>query len=70
MKEEIKYLRIALAIQHIGLKEIDIEKIIETYEAIKIKGGKLNLRDVIDIETRVEESYKPILKLKKKQNEE
>lgn len=68
MKEKIKYLRIALAIQHIGIKEIDLEKIIETYEAINKKGGELNLRDIVEIECRVEDSYKPELKMEAKKS--
>lgn len=66
MKDKIKYLRIALAIQHIGIKEIDLEKVIETYEAINEKGGDLNLEDIVKIECRVEESYKPEFNMKDK----
>lgn len=66
MKDKIKYLRIALAIQHIGIKEIDLEKIIETYEAINKKGGDLNLRDIVEIECRIDESYKPKMELQAK----
>jgi hypothetical protein len=67
MNDKIKYLRIALAIQLIGLKEIDLAKIIETYEAINKKGGLLSLRDIAEIEIAIEREYKPKLELQSKE---
>lgn len=57
-KQKINYLRIALGVQQLGIREKDLAKIIATYEALLIKKGNLNLMDIAKIETSIEEKYK------------
>jgi len=57
-KQKINYLRIALGVQQLGIREKDLAKIIATYEALLEKKGNLNLLDIAKIETSIEEKYK------------
>lgn len=53
-QQKLKYIELALAIQHIHLKPSDLEKILKTYELIQTKGGEANLKDIAKITTSVE----------------
>lgn len=53
-QQKLKYIELALAIQHIHLKPSDLEKILKTYELIQTKGGEVNLKDIAKITTSVE----------------
>ena len=57
-KQKISYLRIALGVQQLGIREKDLAKIIATYEALLTKKGNLNLMDIAKIETSIEGKYK------------
>ena len=60
-KEKVQYMRIALAIQHIGLKEVDVDKVITTYEMVMQKKGAMSLRDIVGLEMKVEKRHLPKL---------
>ena len=62
LKEKVTYMRIAFALIHIGLKDIDVEKIVLLYEAVLEKKGSMTIKDVANIETEVEERYKHKIK--------
>ncbi|GJQ44026.1 MAG: hypothetical protein JETCAE03_35240 [Ignavibacteriaceae bacterium] len=57
-KQKINYLRIALGVQQLGIREKDLAKIIATYEALLEKKGNLNLRDIAEIEVSIDKKYK------------
>ena len=60
MQEKIKMMRIALAICNIGLRDKDVQKIIDLYDKIVIKGGELTIKEIIEIELKIESDYKNI----------
>lgn len=57
--QKIKYLRIAMGIQGIGMREITLAKIIATYEAVLKKGDTLTIKDIVEIEHEVDIKYAP-----------
>ncbi|MFA5715584.1 MAG: hypothetical protein WC998_07580 [Candidatus Paceibacterota bacterium] len=57
-KEKISYMRIALSLIHIGLKDVDVDKLITIYEAVNEKKGSLTIKDIVEIELRVEKRNK------------
>lgn len=56
-RNKIHYMKVALAIQHLHLKEDDIAKIIQTYEIIMSKKGEVTLKDISQIESNVEKEF-------------
>jgi len=62
LKEKVTYMGISFALIHIGLKDIDVEKIVLLYEAVLEKKGSMTIKDVANIETEVEERYKHKIK--------
>lgn len=58
IKDKTKYLRIALALQNIGVTEEIAEQIILTYEQVLIKGGKFSVNDAVDIESIIDKKRK------------
>lgn len=57
LKEKTAYLRIALALQHIGVEDKTAEQIIITYEKILEKGGKFDIDDAVNIEFTLNKKY-------------
>lgn len=57
-KQKINYLRIALGVQQLGIREKDLAKIIATYESLLEKKGNLNLWDIANIEVNIDKKYK------------
>lgn len=53
-----KLLKVALAMQEIGVSEKMADQIITTYEALEHLGEKFTLKDAIDIEINIERKYK------------
>jgi len=58
IKEKIKYMRIALSIVNLGLREKDVAKIIAIYEMVNEKKGSMDLKDIATIEVDIEKKYK------------
>ena len=56
-EEKINYLRIALALQHIGVSNETADRIIETYEAVLKKGGKFSVSDAVNIQYKLDKKY-------------
>ncbi len=56
-EEKVKYLKIALNLQGIGVDEETTERVIVTYEKIQDIGGKFNIHDAIDIQLRLDKKY-------------
>lgn len=57
LKLKIRYIEMALAIQHIHLKTSDVEKIISTYELITEKGGNANVKDLAILSNDIDQKY-------------
>jgi hypothetical protein len=57
-KEKTKYMRIALSLLNIGLREKDVAKVIAIYEMIGEKKGSVSLRDLAAIEVSMDKKYK------------
>lgn len=56
-KEKVEYLRIALAIQNIGVNNEICDRIIETYEKVlELKGG-FTIQDAVNIESKMDKIY-------------
>ncbi len=59
-EEKVNYLRIALALQNIGVNDETTERIIATYERIQEVGGKFDIHDSVDIQLRLDKKYATI----------
>jgi hypothetical protein len=57
-KEKISYMRIALSLIRIGLKDVDVDKLISIYEAVNEKKGSLTIKDIVEIELKAEKRNK------------
>lgn len=57
-EERIKYLRIALGLQHIGINDRMADQILLTLNEIEILGGEFSITDAVEIELRIERKYK------------
>ncbi len=57
-KEKITFMRIALSLIHIGLKEVDVDKVVSVYEEVSVKKGGLTIKDIAKIEAEAEKRYK------------
>ncbi len=57
-QQKLKYIELALAIQHIHLKPSDIEKILKTFELIQTKGGGTSIKDIAAITTSIDKKDK------------
>lgn len=55
--EKIEYLRIALALQNIGVTNETADRIIETYEKILKVGGEFSIKDAVTIELLIDKKY-------------
>ena len=56
-KQKIAYMRVALSIMNIGLREIDVDKIVTIYESVVETEGNLNIRDIVKIDQEVKKQY-------------
>lgn len=56
--KKAQYLRIGLALQHIGVTDETAERIIVTYEAVLEKGGDFSITDAVDIELALDRKHK------------
>ena len=68
LSERANYLRIALALQGIGVSAEVADRIDVTYDAIKQKGGEFNLGDAADIEAEMEIKWAKIRIEERKEN--
>lgn len=57
LEDKIKYLGIAMSLEHIGISEIVLEKIIRTYDMILEKGDQFTIKDACNIRSRVDTKY-------------
>ena len=55
--DKVKYLRIALALQNIGVSDETSDRIISTYEAVLKKGGDFSIDDACDIQFSLDKKY-------------
>ena len=55
--EKIRYLRIALNLQGIGVNNEIADRVIETYEKVQELKGKFTIKDAVDIEMAMNEKY-------------
>lgn len=58
--KKIQYLRIALALQNIGINDETADRIIQTYEKTLEKGGEFNIKDAVEIQYRLDKKYAEI----------
>lgn len=56
-EEKVKYMRLALGMQGIGVNEEMSDRLVTTFEAIQKKGGDFSVSDAVDIEFSVGEKY-------------
>lgn len=59
-KDEIKYLRMALALNGVSTSDYVAELILENLEAIHKKGGQFSIRDSVNIEMRIRSKYRKV----------
>ena len=57
-EERIKYLRIALGLQLIGINDRMADQILLTLDEIEKLGGEFSITDAVEIELRIERKYK------------
>lgn len=55
--DKIKYLRIALGLQNIGVSEEISDRIVTTYEEVLKKGGDFSVHDAVEIEMDLDRKY-------------
>ena len=55
--EQVQYLRIALAIQHIGANDETVDRLIETYELLLRKQGAFTVDDATNIQIAMDRKY-------------
>ncbi len=54
-KEKITFMRIALSILHIHMKEEDVDKVVTLYEELLAKKGGMTIKNIVEIEEGVAE---------------
>ena len=57
LEDKVKYLGIAMSLEHIGISEVVLEKIIRTYDMILEKGEQFTIKDACNIRARVDTKY-------------
>ncbi len=57
-EDKIKYLRIALGLQKIGVSGEMADRIIETYEKVLELKGQFSIDDAVEIELSMDRKYK------------
>ena len=57
VEEKINYLRIALALQNIGVSNETADRVIATYESVLQKEGKFSISDAVEIQLTLDRKY-------------
>ncbi len=58
--EKTRYLRVALALQKMGVTDEIADRIIETYEKVLELGGDFSVKDAVEIEIAMDRKYKEL----------
>ena len=56
-EDKVKYLRIALSLQNIGVNEEITDRVITTYEKVLELGGGFSVDHAVEIEFRMDKKY-------------
>lgn len=55
--EKLGYMKLAFSIQNIGLKQVDLDIVLQTYELIIKKEGNVNIKDLVKLKLQTENKY-------------
>jgi hypothetical protein len=57
-EQKISFIRIALAMQGIGVTNETADRIVQTYEKVLEKGGKFSVEDAVMVEYSLDKKYR------------
>jgi hypothetical protein len=57
-EQKISFIRIALAMQGIGVTNETADRIVQTYEKVLEKGGKFSVEDAVVVEYSLDKKYR------------